>query len=60
MSSALYYSHPACLQHDPTVHSPGHPAVPELLEHVVRPAASAALPGGLRPAAATVAKSAVP
>ena len=31
MSSALYYSHPACLQHDPRMHSPGHPDTPERL-----------------------------
>ncbi len=27
----LYYSHPACLEHDPRVHSPGHPDTPERL-----------------------------
>jgi len=29
---ALYFSHPACLEHDPRVHSPGHPDTPERLE----------------------------
>jgi len=27
----LYYSHPACLEHDPRVHSPAHPDTPERL-----------------------------
>ncbi len=27
----VYYSHPACLEHDPRVHSPGHPDTPERL-----------------------------
>jgi acetoin utilization deacetylase AcuC-like enzyme len=31
MSAGLYYSHPACLEHDPRVHSPGHPDTPERL-----------------------------
>jgi acetoin utilization deacetylase AcuC-like enzyme len=31
MSVALYLSHPACLEHDPRVHSPGHPDTPERL-----------------------------
>ena len=31
MSSALYFSHPACLEHDPRVNSPGHPDTPERL-----------------------------
>ena len=31
MTPGLYYSHPACLQHDPRVHSPGHPDTPERL-----------------------------
>ena len=31
MTPGIYYSHPACLQHDPRVHSPGHPDVPERL-----------------------------
>ncbi|HEY4896993.1 MAG TPA: histone deacetylase [Solirubrobacteraceae bacterium] len=29
--AGLYYSHPACLEHDPRVHSPGHPDTPERL-----------------------------
>ena len=31
MTAGLYFSHPACLEHDPRVHSPGHPDVPERL-----------------------------
>ena len=31
MSTALYFSHPACLQHDPRVYSPAHPDTPERL-----------------------------
>jgi acetoin utilization deacetylase AcuC-like enzyme len=27
----LYFSHPACLEHDPRVHSPAHPDTPERL-----------------------------
>ncbi len=31
MSRALYYSHPACLEHDPRLISPRHPDTPERL-----------------------------
>jgi acetoin utilization deacetylase AcuC-like enzyme len=31
MTSALYFSHPACLEHDPRVCSPAHPDTPERL-----------------------------
>ena len=31
VSPALYFSHPACLEHDPRVHSPAHPDTPERL-----------------------------
>ena len=31
MTPGLYYSHPTCLEHDPRVHSPGHPDTPERL-----------------------------
>jgi acetoin utilization deacetylase AcuC-like enzyme len=31
MSGSLYFSHPACLEHDPRVHSPAHPDTPERL-----------------------------
>lgn len=31
MTDALYFSHPACLEHDPRVHSPAHPDTPERL-----------------------------
>jgi acetoin utilization deacetylase AcuC-like enzyme len=34
--SALYYSHPACLEHDPRVHMPEHPDTPERLEAIER------------------------
>jgi acetoin utilization deacetylase AcuC-like enzyme len=32
MSAPLYYSHPASLEHDPRLLSPGHPDTPERLE----------------------------
>ena len=31
MTPGLYFSHAACLEHDPRVHSPGHPDTPERL-----------------------------
>jgi acetoin utilization deacetylase AcuC-like enzyme len=31
VSVGLYFSHPACLEHDPRVYSPGHPDTPERL-----------------------------
>ncbi len=31
MSKGLYFSHPACLEHDPRLLSPGHPDTPERL-----------------------------
>ncbi len=31
VSPGLYFSHPACLEHDPRVHSPMHPDTPERL-----------------------------
>jgi acetoin utilization deacetylase AcuC-like enzyme len=31
MSEGLYFGHPACLEHDPREHSPGHPDTPERL-----------------------------
>ncbi len=31
MSGPLYFSHPACMEHDPREHSPGHPDTPERL-----------------------------
>jgi acetoin utilization deacetylase AcuC-like enzyme len=31
MSAGLYFRHPACLEHDPRVRSPGHPDTPERL-----------------------------
>ncbi len=38
--SGLYFSHPACLEHDPRVHSPGHPDTPERLIVLERALAS--------------------
>jgi acetoin utilization deacetylase AcuC-like enzyme len=34
--AGLYFSHPACLEHDPRVLVPGHPEVPERLEVIER------------------------
>jgi acetoin utilization deacetylase AcuC-like enzyme len=31
VTNALYFSHPACLEHDPRIHSPAHPDTPERL-----------------------------
>ncbi len=31
MKGGLYFHHPACLEHDPSVHSPAHPDTPERL-----------------------------
>jgi acetoin utilization deacetylase AcuC-like enzyme len=31
MASSLYFSHPACLEHDPRAHMPTHPDTPERL-----------------------------
>jgi acetoin utilization deacetylase AcuC-like enzyme len=31
MTGGLYFSHPACLEHDPRAHSPNHPDTPERL-----------------------------
>jgi acetoin utilization deacetylase AcuC-like enzyme len=36
MTAALYFSHPACLEHDPRVHSPAHPDTPERLIELER------------------------
>ncbi len=38
MKGGLYFRHPACLGHDPRLHSPGHPDTPErlvTLEHAL-------------------------
>jgi acetoin utilization deacetylase AcuC-like enzyme len=35
-SNPLYYSHPACLEHDPSVLMPEHPDTPERLEAIER------------------------
>ncbi|HEY7961314.1 MAG TPA: histone deacetylase [Solirubrobacteraceae bacterium] len=34
MRSGLYFSHPACREHDPRAHMPGHPDTPERLEAI--------------------------
>jgi acetoin utilization deacetylase AcuC-like enzyme len=34
--AGLYFSHPACLEHDPRVHMPEHPDIPERLEAIER------------------------
>ncbi|HXC46453.1 MAG TPA: histone deacetylase [Solirubrobacteraceae bacterium] len=36
MSRPLYFDHPACLQHDPRAHMPGHPDTPERLYAIER------------------------
>jgi acetoin utilization deacetylase AcuC-like enzyme len=36
MHPGLYFSHPACLQHDPRVHMPAHPDTPERLLAIER------------------------
>jgi acetoin utilization deacetylase AcuC-like enzyme len=36
LSPGLYYGHPACLEHDPRVHSPAHPDTPERLVELER------------------------
>jgi len=36
MKPALYWSHPACREHDPRVRSPGHPDTPERLVDLER------------------------
>jgi acetoin utilization deacetylase AcuC-like enzyme len=45
VSGGLYFSHPACLEHDPRVHSPGHPDTPERLVALERTLASDWPPG---------------
>jgi acetoin utilization deacetylase AcuC-like enzyme len=35
-AAPLYYSHPACLEHDPRAHIPGHPDTPERLLAIER------------------------
>lgn len=37
--AGLYFSHPACLEHDPRMHMPEHPDTPERLEMIERPLA---------------------
>jgi len=34
--TGLYFSHPACLEHDPRVHMPEHPDTPERLQAIER------------------------
>ena len=40
MTAGLYYSHPACLRHDPRQLAPGHPDTPERLLAIERALAS--------------------
>jgi acetoin utilization deacetylase AcuC-like enzyme len=37
----IYFSHPSCLEHDPPMHMPGHPDVPERLNAIERELAGA-------------------
>jgi len=45
MTAGLYFSHPACLQHDPRVHAPAHPDTPERLLAIERAVKPRDLPG---------------
>jgi acetoin utilization deacetylase AcuC-like enzyme len=45
MTAGLYFSHPACLEHDPRVHSPAHPDTPERLLAIERALADRWLAG---------------
>jgi acetoin utilization deacetylase AcuC-like enzyme len=45
MAAGLYFSHPACLEHDPRVHSPAHPDTPERLIAIERAVTPRELPG---------------
>src|SRR5438876_3233439 len=45
MTAGLYFSHPACLEHDPRVHSPAHPDTPERLK-AIEAALAARWPAG--------------
>jgi acetoin utilization deacetylase AcuC-like enzyme len=45
MAAGLYFSHPACLEHDPRVHSPAHPDTPERLLEIERALSPSELPG---------------
>ena len=49
----LYYSHPACLEHDPRAHIPGHPDTPERLLAIERTLAEAGWLGWERRSAPT-------
>ena len=50
-AAPLYYSHPACLEHDPRAHIPGHPDTPERLLAIERTLAEAGWLGWERRAA---------
>src|ERR1700730_11622955 len=45
MTDALYFSHPACLEHDPRALSPSHPDTPERLVAIERALSANWLPG---------------
>jgi acetoin utilization deacetylase AcuC-like enzyme len=50
-AAPLYYSHPACLEHDPRAHIPGHPDTPQRLLAIERTLAEAGWLGWERRAA---------
>jgi len=43
-TAGLYFSHPACLAHDPQAHSPGHPDTPQRLRAIEEALAARAWP----------------
>ena len=45
VTAALYFSHPACLEHDPRALSPAHPDTPERLVAIERALAEDWPPG---------------
>jgi acetoin utilization deacetylase AcuC-like enzyme len=48
LTAALYFSHPACLEHDPCALSPAHPDTPERLVAIERALAEDWPPGWVR------------
>jgi acetoin utilization deacetylase AcuC-like enzyme len=55
MTAGLYYSHPACLRHDPRLFAPGHPDTPERLLAIEQALAGRPWPEWERRAAAPAA-----
>ena len=43
--AGLYFSHPACLEHDPRVYMPEHPDTPDRLQAIEQALARARLAG---------------